>query len=50
LPEWTLKFREAEQTRLRADYFSLEQRIATAGVTWYRGIRGNFNFFDSNAT
>jgi hypothetical protein len=28
-----------------------EKRIAvTAAVTWYRGIRETFNFFDSNAT
>jgi hypothetical protein len=38
--EWTLKFPEAEQTRLAIDYISVgSKRIAAAAVTWYRGIR-----------
>jgi hypothetical protein len=37
--EWTLKFQRSRANALAVDYFSLEQRIATAAVTWYRGIR-----------
>jgi hypothetical protein len=51
--EWTLKFQEKPSKRAWwIDYISVgNKRIAvTAAVTWYRGIRETFNFFDSNAT